>query len=158
MQARVASMTCIGFCITVGMALAGTFPAEAKLMDSQVGIASYYAMRFHGRKMADGGVFLAGSNSAASRTLPLGTVVKVTNKENNRTAIVIIRDRGPYAKRRIIDLSPATAGRLGFLHSGRVPVIVSPLGNALGTQYEHLHRHGHALRHASGQGQQYANR
>jgi rare lipoprotein A len=93
----------------------------------QEGVASFYAYRFHGRTMADGGRFHVGRNYAASRALPLGTTVRVTNKTNGRTAIVQIRDRGPYVGRRIIDLSPSTARQLGFYNEGLTQVRVSVL-------------------------------
>jgi rare lipoprotein A len=93
----------------------------------QVGKASYYAPYFAGRTMANGEPMQPRSNNAASRTLPLGTKALVTNLENGRSAVVEIKDRGPYVKGRIIDLSPATAARLGMLDDGVVPVEVLPL-------------------------------
>jgi rare lipoprotein A len=93
----------------------------------QVGEASYYASRFAGRTMANGEPMRPHSNNAASRTLPLGTRALVTNLENGRSAVVEIKDRGPYVKGRIIDLSPATAERLGMLDDGVVKVEVLPL-------------------------------
>ena len=98
-------------------------PAQARdRVIVQHGVASFYADRFHGRIMADGGRFNRNAAYAASRTLPLGTVAKVTNLRNGRQAVVRIRDRGPYVGRRIIDLSPATASNLGFRNEGLAPV------------------------------------
>jgi rare lipoprotein A len=94
---------------------------------SQQGRASYYADRFHGRKMANGERFDRNSNSAAHRSLPLGTVARVTNLENGRSTVVEIDDRGPYIRGRIIDLSPRTAERLAMKHQGTAPVAVTPL-------------------------------
>lgn len=91
------------------------------------GKASYYHHSFAGRKMADGGRMDPESNNAASKTLPLGTVAKVTNLENGRSAIVKIRDRGPYADGRIVDLSPGTARELDMTEKGVVRVVVAPL-------------------------------
>jgi rare lipoprotein A len=94
---------------------------------AQQGVASYYAERFHGRRMANGKRFDRNSNSAAHRNLPLGTVARVTNLENGRSELVEIEDRGPYAKGRIIDLSPRTAERLEMRAKGTARVAVTPL-------------------------------
>ena len=93
----------------------------------QVGRASYYAKLFAGRKMANGKPMRPESNNAASPTLPLGTTARVTNLENGRSAVVEIKDRGPYVDGRIIDLSPDTARALGMLHRGVAMVEVVPL-------------------------------
>ncbi len=93
----------------------------------QIGWASYYARRFSGRKMADGTPMRPESDNAASRTLPLGTRALVTNLVDGKTALVTIRDRGPYVGGRIIDLSPSTARQLGILAAGVVRVQVTPI-------------------------------
>jgi rare lipoprotein A len=93
----------------------------------QRGTASVYAGRFHGRKTADGTRFDAGSNTAASKTLPLGTTARVTNLETGKTATVQVRDRGPHRADRIIDVSPGTAGTLGMNRNGTAPVAVTPI-------------------------------
>jgi len=80
----------------------------------QVGKASYYAKKFAGRKMADGTPMRLDSNSAAHRTLPLGSSARVTNLETGESATVVIRDRGPHVAGRIIDLSPSTAMAIGI--------------------------------------------
>lgn len=106
-------------------------PAKrAKRPRVERGQASYYADRFHGRRMANGRRFDRNSSSAAHRHLPLGTKVRVTNLENGRSAVVEIEDRGPYARGRIIDLSPRTAERLGMKHRGVAPVAVTLLQEA----------------------------
>jgi rare lipoprotein A len=99
---------------------------------ARTGVASFYAGRFAGRKMADGNRMDPRGNNAASRTLPLGTVAKVTNLATHKSAVVTIQDRGPYVKGRIVDLSPSTARRIGItrkLGIGKVRVtpIVVPL-------------------------------
>ena len=92
------------------------------------GIASFYATFFGGRKMADGTPMDLQGDNAASRTLPLGTTALVTNLETGLSAIVTIRDRGPYVKGRIVDLSPGTAKRLGITsRQGLAKVEVAPL-------------------------------
>jgi len=98
-----------------------------ELPERQSGIASYYGPQFSGRPMADGTPFDPESNHAASRTLPLGTWVRVTNVENGKSAVVQIRDRGPYVDGRIIDLSPRTARRLDMIEQGLADVEVIPL-------------------------------
>jgi rare lipoprotein A len=85
---------------------------------SQVGIASYYGAKFEARKTANGEAFKADDMTAAHRTLPIGTMVRVTNLENQRTVVVRINDRGPVSRRRIIDLSPAAARELGIRDQG----------------------------------------
>lgn len=91
------------------------------------GEASWYGGEFAGKTMADGTPMDPQSNNAASRTLPLGTTAKVTNLDNGRSAVVEIRDRGPYVDGRIVDVSPKTAQQLGFKHEGVAPVEVKPI-------------------------------
>jgi rare lipoprotein A len=92
------------------------------------GKASFYARMFSGRKMADGTPMQAHSNNAASKTLPLGTTAKVTNLETGQSAVVTIRDRGPYIQGRIVDLSPSTAEQIGIDHKkGVARVEVAPI-------------------------------
>ncbi|MEO5658871.1 MAG: septal ring lytic transglycosylase RlpA family protein [Polaromonas sp.] len=67
------------------------------------------------------------SNSAASKTLPLGTRERVTNLNNGKSAVVVIKDRGPHVKGRIVDLSPATAKAIGADKLGVIPVGVTPI-------------------------------
>jgi rare lipoprotein A len=91
------------------------------------GKASYYGKNFFGRTMADGTPMDPNSNIAASRTLPIGTKAEVTNLENGKSAIVEIRDRGPYIEGRIIDLTPKTAEELDMTTEGVVRVEVTPI-------------------------------
>jgi len=92
------------------------------------GKASFYARQFSGKKMADGTAMQPQSNNAASKTLPLGTTAKVTNLETGQSAVVTIRDRGPYIKGRIVDLSPSTAKEIGIDHkNGVARVEVAPI-------------------------------
>jgi rare lipoprotein A len=86
------------------------------------GIASYYADRFHGRKTSSGHLYYKDAWTAAHRTIPLGTLVRVTNDHNGRSVVVQITDRGPYSKHRVIDLSRAAAHELGMGKSGTAPV------------------------------------
>lgn len=94
----------------------------------QVGKASVYAPRFQGRKMANGGAFDQRGRAAASKSLPLGTVAKVTNLQNGHTAIVTVEDHGPYVNGRVVDVTNATARQLGITkREGIVPVVVAPV-------------------------------
>jgi len=94
----------------------------------QVGIASFYARRFGGRRMADGTRLDLNDHVAASRTLPLGTEARVTNLETGLSTQVTIQDRGPYAKGRILDLTPAAAEAIGITRKdGVAKVEVQPL-------------------------------
>jgi rare lipoprotein A len=113
-------------------ALALLAPATAALAEQpqvQRGRASFYhPENFTGRPMANGDRFDPQSNAAASRTLPLGTVAEVTNLRNGESREVVIEDRGPHARGRIIDLSPRTAEQLGMTEAGVAPVEVRPTG------------------------------
>jgi rare lipoprotein A len=91
------------------------------------GKASFYAKRFHGRKTASGERFDVHGMTAAHRSLPFGTRVKVTNLKNGRTVVVRINDRGPYGRGRVIDLSPAAARQIDMIQAGVVPVTVEIL-------------------------------
>ena len=97
----------------------------------QRGLASFYGPGFQGERTASGAIFDERQMVAAHRTLPLGSVVRVTNLENNRAVVLKVIDRGPYGrnyrKGTIIDVSKGAARRLGFLHDGLVPVRVEVL-------------------------------
>nr|WP_245888712.1 septal ring lytic transglycosylase RlpA family protein [Halomonas denitrificans] len=92
---------------------------------TQEGIASFYSDRFQGRTTASGEPFDQQALTAAHPTLPFGTRVTVTREDNGREVEVLINDRGPYAKGRIIDLSKRAAKALGMLKRGTVPVEIS---------------------------------
>lgn len=83
-----------------------------------VGIASYYAAKFHGRRTASGEKFSSKLMTAAHLTLPFGTRLKVTNPATHTSVIVRVNDRGPHVRGRIIDLSRAAAELLGITRSG----------------------------------------
>jgi len=89
---------------------------------TQKGMASYYGGKFHGRKTASGEIFDTYKLTAAHRTLKFGTKVKVTNLKNNKSVVVKINDRGPFAHSRIIDVSQAAAQELGMMLSGTAKV------------------------------------
>ena len=92
------------------------------------GIASVYS--YGGGRTASGERSHSSGLTAAHRTLPFGTMVRVTNRRNGRSVVVRINDRGPFMRGRVIDVTPAAANALGF--SGLVPVTLSVVGRAEG--------------------------
>ena len=100
---------------------------------TQTGIASWYGNNFKGRKMADGHRYDPGDFTAAHRTLPLGTMLRVTALRTGLSIVVRVNNRGPFIKGRIIDLSTAAARKLDMMRSGiaRVRIeVVPPDSNA----------------------------
>ena len=93
------------------------------------GMASYYADQFNGRKTASGEIFDNNKMTAAHRTLRFGTMIKVTNLANNKSVLVRVNDRGPYAHNRLIDLSRNAASQIGMVLSGTARVRVEVLEN-----------------------------
>ncbi len=107
----------------------------------QKGIASWYGKKFHGRKTANGEIYNMYAMTAAHKTLPLQTWVKVHNLENNRKIVVRINDRGPFVKGRIIDLSFKGAKKIGIAEKGTAPVQITVLGrlkNSTASKKEYL--------------------
>ena len=86
------------------------------------GKASYYGGAFHGRKSASGKIYDMYKYTCAHKSLPFGTMLKVTNKENGKTVTVEVTDRGPYVEGRIVDLSVAAAKDLDMMKSGVVDI------------------------------------
>lgn len=105
-----------------------TSPKNRKFVKQ--GKASFYGSKFHGRKTASGEQYDQYQLTAAHRTLPFGTIVKVTNTANNQTVTVRINDRGPQKRGRIIDLSFAAAKKIGMLQQGigvvSIDIVSSP--------------------------------
>lgn len=93
----------------------------------ETGVSSWYGKDFHGRKTANGETYDMYGLTAAHRTLPLGTYIRVTNLENYRSAKVKVNDRGPYAKSRVLDLSYGAAKELGFVAQGTTQVRIESL-------------------------------
>ena len=94
------------------------------------GIASWYGPGFHGRQTANGEIFDQHAMTAAHRTLPLASLVRVTRIDTGRSVLLRINDRGPYVEGRVIDLSLAAAEALGFIEEGLAEVRVEALGPA----------------------------
>jgi rare lipoprotein A len=105
------------------------YPQENDTYDN-IGTASWYGPKFHGRRTANGEIFDMDLLTAAHPTLPMPVRVKVTNLENNKSVIVRLNDRGPFAKDREIDMSRRAAEVLGFKEQGTAQVRVQYLGRA----------------------------
>lgn len=151
MPHRFAQVCCIGLCSALVLVTLPATAQEAEAMETvspavaepkkrsakkpvldrsgkpQTGKASFYGRKFYGKKMADGTPMDPKSNVAASKTLPFGTKARVTNLENGKSAVVEIRDRGPYVAGRIVDVSPSTAEQLGMKDDGVAKVRVTPI-------------------------------
>jgi rare lipoprotein A len=93
----------------------------------ETGVASWYGDPFHGQPTANGEIYNMNARTAAHRTLPMGTFLKVRNMENNSEIIVRINDRGPFAKERIIDLSLRSAQEIDMVGNGTAPVEIYAL-------------------------------
>ena len=89
---------------------------------TQSGQGSYYADKFNGRPTASGAPYRPGQMTAAHNTLPFGTRIKVTNVKNGRSVKVVVNDRGPHVKGRIVDVSRKAARKLDLVEAGVVPV------------------------------------
>ncbi len=95
--------------------------------DIQYGVSSYYAEKFHGKRTANGEIYNMYGISGAHQTLPLNSIVKVTNLENNKILVIKINDRGPFIKNRIFDCSYGAAVKLEFISKGTATVKVEVL-------------------------------
>jgi rare lipoprotein A len=105
--------------------------ASGKVLLTLEGVASYYADEFHGKKTSNGEIYDMNDLTAAHRTFPFGTKVRITNLENGKTVIVRVNDRGPFHEGRIIDLSLGAAKELDIVKTGtaRVRIEVLEWGN-----------------------------
>jgi len=90
----------------------------------EVGVSSWYGDDFHGKKTSNGEIYNSGALTAAHQTLPLPSIVRVTNLENGKNVLVRVNDRGPFAKSRIIDVSEKAAEILGYHDKGTATVKV----------------------------------
>jgi rare lipoprotein A len=106
----------------------GGYPAgsrERAVGFTETGIISFYADKFHGRKTANGETFNMHAFTAAHRTLPFHSKVRVTNLANGKSVVVEVNDRGPFAANRILDLSPAAARKIDLIKSGTTKATVT---------------------------------
>ncbi|WP_295427356.1 septal ring lytic transglycosylase RlpA family protein [uncultured Thiodictyon sp.] len=128
--------TLVSSALIAALLLIGTEASAASPADkAQAGMASYYHDRFNGRRTASGARYNKGELSAAHKTLPLGSRVRVTDSRSGRSVVVRINDRGPYARGRVIDLSRAAASEIGLVSKGvsRVTLEVLKVSGEVGT-------------------------
>jgi len=104
------------------------YPIPSAYGYREEGLASWYGEPFHGRKTASGETYNMYALTAAHRTLPLGTQVRVTGRRDGRRITVRVNDRGPFVQGRIIDLSFAAAKEMGLVGPGTAPVVVEAVG------------------------------
>ena len=95
---------------------------ESTAHEISTGVVSWYGGKFHGRKTATGEMYDKHELTAAHKSLPFGTKVKVTNIRNGKSVVVEINDRGPYAKSRVLDLSQAAFSEIGHTNTGVMQV------------------------------------
>ena len=144
MPAVKSPLRALGAIATLGLILAaspisltpgqsGSFISEAtaseniRVAKTLSGPASWYGGKFHGRRTANGERFDMNEMTAAHRSLPFGTRVRVTNERNGRSVVVRINDRGPFVGNRIIDLSRGAAAAVGMVNTGVAPVRIDVL-------------------------------
>jgi peptidoglycan lytic transglycosylase len=106
--------------VVLGCALGPTSVSAAEAKPLGKGVASWYGPGFHGKKTANGERFNTNDLTAAHKTLPFGTKVRITNERTGKSVVVRINDRGPYAHGRVIDLSKAAAEAVGIEGVGQV--------------------------------------
>lgn len=123
------------FIAVLNLSCATPSPTRYPKAYSQKGLASWYGEDFHGRPTASGEIYNMYDLTAAHRTLPLGSHVRVKNLENDKEVDVKINDRGPFVRGRIIDLSYAAAKEIGIIGPGTAKVMVEVLEGGRETPY-----------------------
>jgi rare lipoprotein A len=103
-------------------------PGPRRAVAGEVGLASWYGPRFHGRRTASGARYDQEALTAAHPTAPFGTRLRVTCLESGRSVVVTVNDRGPFVKGRVVDVSARAARALGMTEKGLTRVRVEPLG------------------------------
>jgi rare lipoprotein A len=126
-----ATLSALALTAVAAAGCAGTGPLSGNLVNcadargyDATGTASWYGRAHHGRRTASGQVFDMNGLSAAHRSLPFGTRVRVTNENNGRSVVLTVNDRGPFIPGRLLDVSYGAARRLGFVAAGLAPVQV----------------------------------
>jgi rare lipoprotein A len=104
------------------------YPAVVSVGDKFNGTSSWYGPKFHGKFTSNGERYNMYDMTAAHKTLPMNTIVKVTNRRNKKSTVVRINDRGPFVANRIIDLSKSAAKKIGMIGAGTAPVTLEILG------------------------------
>jgi len=108
--------------LLIGLASLASACATSRSAFTESGQGSYYADKFAGRPTASGVPYRPEDMTAAHRTLPFGTRLQVTNVRNGRSVEVVVNDRGPHVRGRIVDVSKRAARQLGLLEAGVIPV------------------------------------
>ena len=120
--------SCAGIEVTYRYPGSGAFPGPAAYpMRGETGIASFYADKYQGRLTANGERFSQHDMTAAHKTLPFDSIVRVVNRDNGRSVVVRINDRGPFIRGRIIDLSWSAFGRIANHRDGLAEVVIEVL-------------------------------
>ena len=104
------------------------YPTVARIGDNFRGIASWYGPKFHAKKTSNGEIYNMYADTAAHKTLPMNTIVKVDNLENGKSVVVRINDRGPFVSGRIIDLSNKAAHTIDMVKKGTAQIRLTVLG------------------------------
>lgn len=107
------------------------YPIPSAQGFQEKGLASWYGGDFHGRKTSNGETYNMYGDTAAHKTLPMGTYLLVTNLENGKETTIRVNDRGPFHKGRIIDMTKSGAEKLGFIAQGTAKVRITALGEAV---------------------------
>jgi rare lipoprotein A len=113
--------------LAAALVLAAPLATAAPESGPETGIASWYGPEFDGRRTSDGEVYDKEKLTAAHRSLPFGTYLRVLNLDNGSSVVVRVNDRGPFAKDRVIDLSEAAARLIGMIPTGTARVSLSPI-------------------------------
>ena len=114
------------------------YPMSSAVGFSETGEASWYGPSFHGKKTASGETYNQYAYTAAHKTLPFGTRVRVTNLNNGLSTVVVINDRGPFKTGRIIDLSNAAAKKISMIGTGTARVRITAIGTATSTSLDNV--------------------
>jgi rare lipoprotein A len=117
-----------GLCAGLFVLLVASAWLTSPALSAQCGGASWYGPGFHGKRTASGSKFNQNAMTAAHRSLPFGTRVRVVDQRTGRAVTVTIDDRGPFVRGRIIDLSKAAATKLGFRNAGTTKVCIERRG------------------------------
>jgi len=120
----------VALCIataTPAMGMGSMTAPQRRGSGSSIVLASWYGPGFHGRRTASGQVFDQKRLTAAHKTLPFGTKLRVTNLRNGRSVLVTVNDRGPFVRNRQLDLSRGAAQRLDLIRRGTAPVLIEKL-------------------------------
>ncbi|MCW1360862.1 septal ring lytic transglycosylase RlpA family protein [Campylobacter sp. US33a] len=115
------------------------YPTVVEVGEVADGVASWYGPGFHGKKTSNGETYDQNGLTAAHKTLPMNTMLKVTNLNNQRQVIVRVNDRGPFVANRIIDLSKGAASEINMIQTGTAPVRLEVIGFASGANSNIIH-------------------